>query len=80
MKLTIMEEDIKHDDLLGTLSYPLSLLYLSSAGLHKAPHHLFSPSGDSIGVIFFATSFIADPPAEVEKPTPPPPAEVPVPQ
>jgi hypothetical protein len=55
MKLTLMEEDIKNDDQLGTLTYPVSLLYVNSAGLQKAAHHLFSSSGDSIGTIFFAT-------------------------
>jgi len=55
MKLTLMEEDIKNDDQLGTLTYPVSLLYVNSAGLQKAAHHLFSSSGDSIGTIFFST-------------------------
>jgi len=55
-----MEEDIKDNDQIGTLSYPVSLLYSDSHGLDNTHHHLFSAKGDSIGTILFGASFIPD--------------------
>jgi hypothetical protein len=53
-----MEEDIKHNDELGTLSYPLSLLF---HGLDTQENHLFSgKTGESIGTILFGATFIPE--------------------
>ena len=58
LNLTLMEEDIKHNDELGTLSYPLSLLL---HGLDTQEHHLFSgKTGESIGTILFGATFIPE--------------------
>jgi Ca2+-dependent lipid-binding protein len=43
--LTLMEEDIKHDDYLGSFTLPVSLFYGLGHGLPKSSHHLFNLQG-----------------------------------
>lgn len=45
LTLTLMDEEIKHDDFLGSFTLPVSLFYGFGHGFPKSSFHLFNPQG-----------------------------------
>ena len=61
-----MEEDMKDNDELAIINYPVTLLFNNCQGLATTPHYLFSKTGEAVGTLTLGCQYIADP-----KPEPP---------